>query len=156
MVRLTFSEEDRQQLQRERFEHPHPRVQRRMEVLWLISGGETYSSAARLGGVSDATIDRYVALYREGGIEALKQFEWEGPQSELAAHQTSLEKLFQAEFLAEKLEPLLDTARGGTGQVFCVDAAHFVQGAFLRCLWCLRRLFIRGASGRQRDSVLGA
>ncbi len=97
MARLTFSEADRQRLQRERFEHPHPRVQRRMEVLWLISCGETYSSAARLGGVSDATVNRYVALYREGGIEALKQFEWEGSQSELAAHQTSLEKLFLAD-----------------------------------------------------------
>jgi len=40
--------------------------------------------------------------------------------------------------------------------VFFVDAAHFVQGAFLCCLWCVRRLFIRGASGRQRYSVLGA
>jgi transposase len=40
--------------------------------------------------------------------------------------------------------------------VFFVDASHFVLGAFLCCVWCLRRLFIRGASGRQRYSVLGA
>lgn len=40
--------------------------------------------------------------------------------------------------------------------MFFVDAAHFVQGAFLCCLWCLRRLYTRGASGRQRYSVLGA
>lgn len=95
MARLHFSEEERQHLRRERFEHPHPRVQLRMEVLWLISCGESYSSAARLAGVSDATVDRYVALYREGGIEGLQQFDWQGPTSELAAHQTSLEKLFQ-------------------------------------------------------------
>ena len=62
----------------------------------------------------------------------------------------------QAEFLAEKLEPLLAQARSGTGHVFFVDAAHFVQGAFLCCLWCACRLFLRGASGRQRYSVLGA
>lgn len=62
----------------------------------------------------------------------------------------------QAEFLEAKLEPALAAARSGTGHVFFVDAAHFVQGAFLSCLWCLRRLFIRGASGRQRYSVLGA
>jgi transposase len=60
------------------------------------------------------------------------------------------------EFLEEKLEPVLEAARSGEGHVFFVDAAHFVQGAFLCCLWCLRRLFIRGASGRQRYSVLGA
>ena len=55
-----------------------------------------------------------------------------------------------------ELEPLLEAARSGQGQVFFVDAAHFVQGAFLCCLWCVCRLFIRGASGRQRYSVLGA
>lgn len=62
----------------------------------------------------------------------------------------------QAEFLDKTLEPLLAKARSSQGHVFFVDAAHFVQGAFLCCLWCACRLFIRGASGRQRYSVLGA
>ena len=62
----------------------------------------------------------------------------------------------QAEFLDKTLEPLLASARSAAGHVFFVDAAHFVQGAFLCCLWCLHRLFIRGASGRKRYSVLGA
>ena len=96
MTRLIFSEQERGQLRRERFEHPHPRVQLRMEVLWLISCGESYSSAARLADVSDATVDRYVAIYRERGIEGLKQFDWQGPTSELAAHRTSLEEEFRA------------------------------------------------------------
>ena len=38
----------------------------------------------------------------------------------------------QAEFLEAKLEPALEAARSGSGHVFFVDAAHFVQGAFLR------------------------
>jgi transposase len=62
----------------------------------------------------------------------------------------------QAEFLETKLEPLLEEARAGKGHVFFVDAAHFVMGAFLCCVWCWARLLIRGASGRQRYSVLGA
>jgi len=62
----------------------------------------------------------------------------------------------QAEFLASKLEPLLEDARAGKGQVFFVDAAHFVMGAFLCCVWCLVRVLIRGGSGRKRYSVLGA
>ena len=66
-------------------------------MLWLISCGQSYSSAARLAGVSDATVDRYVAFYREGGVEGLKQFEWQGPTSPLAAHQTSLEEMFQTD-----------------------------------------------------------
>jgi transposase len=40
--------------------------------------------------------------------------------------------------------------------VFFVDAAHFVYGTFLCCLWTIARLFVRAASGRQRFNVLGA
>ena len=37
-----------------------------------------------------------------------------------------------------------------------VDAAHFVFGTFLCCLWSIGRVFVRAASGRQRFNVLGA
>jgi transposase len=97
MARLTFTDEQKQAFRTERFEHPHPRVQLRMEVLWLISLGETYSNAARLAGVSEPTVDRYVAVYREQGIEGLKRFDWKIPISELVAHQTSLEEMFRAD-----------------------------------------------------------
>jgi hypothetical protein len=40
--------------------------------------------------------------------------------------------------------------------VFLVDAAHFVMGAFLCCVWSLVRVFLRGGSGCQRYRVLGA
>jgi transposase len=94
--RLTFSEEEQQALHRERFEHPHPRVQQRMEVLWLISQGLVYAEAARLAGVSEATVDRYVAVYRHGGLEALRELRWgQSPTSALLAHKESLEASFR-------------------------------------------------------------
>ena len=62
----------------------------------------------------------------------------------------------QAEFLDTKLKPLLDDAHAGRGHVFFVDAAHFVFGTFLCCLWSFARIFVRAASGRQRFNVLGA
>jgi transposase len=37
-----------------------------------------------------------------------------------------------------------------------VDAAHFVYGTYLCCLWSILRVFVRAASGRQRFNVLGA
>ncbi len=40
--------------------------------------------------------------------------------------------------------------------MFFVDAAHFVFGTFLGCLWSFTRIFVRAASGRQRFNVLGA
>jgi transposase len=62
----------------------------------------------------------------------------------------------QREFLKTELQPALDTAKAGTGHVFFVDAAHFVYGTFLCCLWSIARIFVRAASGRQRFNVLGA
>ena len=62
----------------------------------------------------------------------------------------------QADFLDTELKPCLDAARAGQGHVFFVDAAHFVFGTFLCCLWSFARIFIRAASGRQRFNVLGA
>ena len=62
----------------------------------------------------------------------------------------------QAEFLNTKLKPKLDDAQAGQGHVFFVDAAHFVFGTFLCCLWSFTRVYVRAASGRQRFNVLGA
>ena len=54
------------------------------------------------------------------------------------------------------MKPRLDAAVAGEGHVFFVDAAHFVFGTFLCCLWSFTRIFVRAASGRQRFNVLGA
>jgi transposase len=62
----------------------------------------------------------------------------------------------QAVFHDEELKPKLDQAQAGAGHVFFVDAAHFVFGTFLCCLWSFTRIFVRAASGRQRFNVLGA
>ena len=54
------------------------------------------------------------------------------------------------------MKPRLDAAVAGEDHVFFVDAAHFVFGTFLCCLWSFTRIFVRAASGRQRFNVLGA
>lgn len=62
----------------------------------------------------------------------------------------------QTAFLETELKPRLEAAQAGRGHVFFVDAAHFVFGTFLCCLWSFARIFVRAASGRQRFNVLGA
>ena len=62
----------------------------------------------------------------------------------------------QAAFYDDQLKPKLDQAQAGAGHVFFADAAHFVYGTFLCCLWSFARIFVRAASGRQRFNVLGA
>lgn len=50
----------------------------------------------------------------------------------------------------------MTAAQAGLRHVFFVDAAHFVLGAWLGYLWCLRRVLLPTPSGRQRFNVLGA
>jgi transposase len=92
---LVISEADRIEILRDRYEHPHPRVQQRMEVLWLISQGVGYDEAARLGDVSPATVDRIVSIYRRGGLETVRQLNWHGHPSELEGHRQTLEESFR-------------------------------------------------------------
>lgn len=92
---LVFSDDDRRTLAAERYQHPDPRVQQRMEVLWLLSQGETQVRAGQLAGVSKATVERYVALFRKGGIPALREFLWVKPISVLEKHRVALEPEFR-------------------------------------------------------------
>src|SRR5271170_1230931 len=94
-VPLSFSSQDQEVLRKERYERPDSRVQQRMEVLWLISQGETHQKAAQLAGVSRATAERYVAIFRTAGVAGLRQFHWCKPVSALQQHRNSLEESFQ-------------------------------------------------------------
>lgn len=51
---------------------------------------------------------------------------------------------------------MLNEAQAGQRQVYFVDAAHFVYGAFLAMVWCFHRIFLKTPAGRQRLNVLGA
>lgn len=62
----------------------------------------------------------------------------------------------QRQFLEKELKPRLEEAKEDKRKVLFVDAAHFVMGAYLTCLWCITRIFIKTSSGRQRYNVLGA
>jgi transposase len=61
----------------------------------------------------------------------------------------------QRQWMAEKLGPAIGAAQKGKIHLLFLDAAHFVPGPFLCCLWCVARVFIKAASGRNRINVLG-
>ena len=54
------------------------------------------------------------------------------------------------------MDPVISAAKRGEVELYYVDAAHFVMGAFLGYLWSKVRVFIRTPSGRKRYNVLGA
>ena len=94
-IQLTFTPEIQEALNYERYHHPVPLVQRRMEVLWLKSHGLAHELIARLAGVSENTMRDYFALYAGGGLEQLKAVNLYRPVSDLAAHTTTLEAHFR-------------------------------------------------------------
>ena len=95
MLRMEFTQEERKALQYERFHHPNPAVQRKMEVLYLKSAGLPHHQIAELTELSPTTIRWYFRQYQEGGIERLKEDRRYRHQSELVAHQTTLEAYFR-------------------------------------------------------------
>lgn len=96
MRSVKFSESVKQALHYERFYHPHPRVQLKMEVAWLKSQGLTHEMIGRLAQVDLKTVENYLDEYEDGGIERLKEVRFCGSASELAAHQETLEAHFRA------------------------------------------------------------
>ncbi len=95
MIQLEFTEAEQQYLHYERYHHPHPRVQRRMEALWLKSQGVAHHEISRLTGISSTTLTSYLRAYQKGGLEALKTVRFYRPQSELKQHQGTLEDYFR-------------------------------------------------------------
>jgi transposase len=91
MIKIAFSEAEKQALHHERFHHPHPRVRRKMEALWLKSQGLAHQDICRLAGVNGNTLVSYLHQYEQGGVERLKQLNFRGRFSELRAHRESIE-----------------------------------------------------------------
>jgi transposase len=95
MTKITFSPEDIQQLQQQRFYHPHPRVRIKMEVLWLKSKGLQDAKIEELASVSINTRLKYFREFQEGGIKRLQETRFYRPTSELDQHAEVVKKAFE-------------------------------------------------------------
>lgn len=93
-MQLEFSTKERELLDYERYHHPHPRVQRKMEVVWLKSLGKEEREISQIANVSLTTVYRYLASYRAGGIEKLKEVTFYRPQSDFVEHKAQIEAYF--------------------------------------------------------------
>jgi len=112
MRTFSFSQTDLEIIQHERFQHPHPRVQQKMEVLWLKSQGLSHEEIGQFAGVSRRTVQRVLDDYLAGGIDQVHQISFRRPESELLKHKDTLEDYFlvnppasaaQAQAVIEKL-----------------------------------------------------
>src|SRR5438132_8155215 len=89
-----FSEDVVAEIRHDRYHYPHPRVQRKMEVLWLKSQGLTHAVIADLADVSPRSVQRYLDEFEQGGLVRVRRLCWKGARSELADQQQSLEDYF--------------------------------------------------------------
>src|SRR5437867_9530720 len=83
--RVQLTEQEQQIVNAERESHPQEQVRRKMLVLWLLHCGITREKAAEIAGLGRATVQRYVAAFRDGGLDGLRQWGVTGPVSDLAA-----------------------------------------------------------------------
>ena len=95
MIQIAFTEETIAQLRYERYHHPHPRVQQRMEALLLKANGLPHHTIADCVGVCENTLRSYFTAYQHGGIDALKQITFYQPTSALMEYQATIEAYFR-------------------------------------------------------------
>jgi transposase len=93
-LRVRLTEEQQRVVNEERTAHPNERIRERMLVLWLLHNGVTRQKAAEIVGVGRATVQRYVAAYRDGGLDGLRRWDPNRPESEMAAYRELLRESF--------------------------------------------------------------
>jgi transposase len=119
-LQLTGEEQD--VVNEERVSHPNGRIHERMLVIWLLHNGVTRQKAAAIAGVGRATVQRIVAAFRDGGLDGLRRWEPNRPESEMAAFRESIRESFEeqpARTVAEAGERIfqLTGLRRGPSQV---------------------------------------
>jgi transposase len=133
MITIEFTPDQIDALEYERYHHPHPKVQRRMEALYLKSHDFQHQEILRLCRISETTLTAYLKAYKEGGIEKLKELGYCGKPNELMEHETTLEAYFKehpprtSAEAQDAIERLTGIKRSPT------QVRSFLKGLGLRC-----------------------
>jgi hypothetical protein len=73
VIQIEFTSEEVDALELERYHHPDPKVQKKMEALYLKSQQLAHQDICRLCRISEPTLVAYLKPYQEGGIDQLKK-----------------------------------------------------------------------------------
>jgi transposase len=91
-----------------------------MLVLWTLHCGLRRQQAADVAGMGLATVERIVAAFRDGGLDAVRHWNVKGPSSELAAYRDLIRESFEKEparttaEAAARIEQMTGLRRGPT------------------------------------------
>lgn len=131
-LRIELAEEEQAVVNSERDGHPDALVRRKMLVLWLLHCGLTRAKAAQVARLGRATVQRYVAAFREGGLDGLRRCDRKVPVSDLAAHADAIKAEFARQpartvaEAAERIERLTGIRRQPS------QTRHFLKGLGLK------------------------
>ena len=115
-LRIRLTEEQQRVVNEERCAHPNPRIREKMLVIWLLHNGATRQYAAKIVGVSRATVQRYVTAFREGGLDGLRRWNANRPESEMAAYRELIRESFEKQpvrTIAVSVRSTASSKRGG-------------------------------------------
>jgi transposase len=91
----SFPEAVVEEIAEARYRHPDPRVQQRMEILWLKSKNQAHGDIAELADVSRATVQRTLRIYAAKGLDGIRSFGWKGQPSALTPYRATIEEEFR-------------------------------------------------------------
>jgi transposase len=98
MFTLQFQATDIEELIYKKYKHPQLLVQKRMEVIHLISMGiDNYGLVAHIAGVHRDTVTDYVKLYNSASLAGLEKLNYWAKKSDLAAHAAQVKAHFEAQ-----------------------------------------------------------
>lgn len=94
MINISFTPTDIAALQYERYNHPHPRVQQKMEAVLLKSQNIPHNKIATITGITTNTLRSYLKQYQNDGIEALKIIKFRQPSNALTRYESTIREHF--------------------------------------------------------------
>ena len=96
MIQVNIKEEDKKVFAKERYEHPHPRVNQRMDCLHLKAKGFSNKDICIILGICNNTLLSYFKMYNMGGVERLREINFNRPKSEMEKYLNEIKQYFIA------------------------------------------------------------
>jgi transposase len=95
-LRISLTEDEQRVVRSERESFPDPLIRRKLWTLWLLHCGTTREKTAQIVGLARSTIERYVAEFRDAGLEGLRKRDPRyKPTSELSEYTEIIRQAFE-------------------------------------------------------------
>jgi transposase len=133
-IQLAFTENDLKEIEYWRYHHPHPKIQKRFEALWLRAQGFKRNEILKVCKIGKTMFTNYLKMYEEKGIEGLKELKYVKQKSKLYEYKKTIEqnlKLSPPHNLSEassRIESLTGLKRSN------VQIMKFLKKIGIRCI----------------------